>query len=117
MLRASKGRRVGASGFGSGKERVSAAQAGERRRELHRKVFSRRGAGWYIPSRARNEGFTGKAPAARQVGFPTKCFCKCWRERMGEARMKLCPVECGRRLLGEGEDSRRGFVVVVKRAG
>jgi len=60
---------------------------------LHRKVFSRREAGWHIPSRARNEGFTGKAPAARQVENPAKCFCKIWRERMGEVRMKLCPVE------------------------
>ena len=53
---------------------------------------------------------------ARQVAFPTKCFCKCWRERMGEERVKRCPVERGRRYLGVAKDSRRGFAVVVKRA-
>jgi len=31
--------------------------------------------------------------------------------------MKLCPVACGRRRFGVAKDSRRGFAVVMKRAG
>jgi len=74
MLRASKGKRVGASGFGSGKEHVSAARAGERKNELHRQPRTKqRQAGTFQVER-KMKAFPAKRPRRGPLRFRQSVF-------------------------------------------